>query len=163
MNDHSSVSTFTQGVVCQDHTHTSRLPVYYTSKPGHGESREEEENHQEQQFRGGHALLDKDKLESVIVVRMRDRRRRQRRSDGLFIFAAGLRQVETWKGLCTYPTLASVILKEDNKHLRHHASTKSPKMSIYNADSDLKSWFPNLHLLQVVFFYSRSDIFPWGN
>lgn len=30
--------------------------------------------------------------------------------------------------------LSSVILKEDNKHLRHVASTKSPKMREYNAD-----------------------------
>ncbi len=31
----------------------------------------------DQQFRGGHALLDRDELEFVIVVRLRDRRRQQ--------------------------------------------------------------------------------------
>lgn len=65
--------------------------------------------------------------------------------------------------------LSSVILKEDNKHLRHVASTKSPKMRGYNADRMFVTLKKKLlissftSLTSSLFFpHSRSDVFPWG-
>lgn len=84
----------------------------------------------DQQFRGGLALLDRDKLEFIIAVRVRHWRCHQHCLGRLFIFTAGLRQLERIMHL----SKLSVILKEDNKHQRHYASTKSTKMRIHNAD-----------------------------
>lgn len=80
MNNHSTQFQHSRrGRVSR--SHTSRLPVYYMSNPGHSKNKKERKKKNvktwDQQFRGGHALLDRDELEFVIVVRLRDRRRQQ--------------------------------------------------------------------------------------
>lgn len=73
------------------------------------------------------------RLEFVKVDTMRDWRRQQHRLGRLFILPVvwGRYQLERIMHLSK---LSSVILKEDNKHLRRYASTKSTKMTVYNAD-----------------------------
>lgn len=98
MNNHStSASTLAQGSCVKiTHQQPSRLlhEQPWTQQEQKGKKRKEEKNDKmrDQQFRVGHALLDRDKLDFVIVVRMRDWRCQQSR---LFIFAAGSKQIET--------------------------------------------------------------------
>lgn len=57
--------------------------------------------------------------------------------------------------------LSSVILKEDNKHLRHYAPTKSTAMIAHSADRMFVT-SKALIYISCKLSQSRSDIFPLG-
>ena len=105
MNNHSTrFQHVRRGRVSR--SHTSSLPVYYMSNPGHSKNRKGGKKNvkkRDQQFRGGHALLDRGEVEFVIVVRLRGQETPGALLGQIVYFCRWSEADRHLKGLCTYP------------------------------------------------------------
>lgn len=74
------------------------------------------------------------KLVTVVTTRRPETSASVVRLLGRFLFLPPVRGRDKLERIMHLSKLSSVILKDDNKYLRHYASTESTKMTVYNAD-----------------------------